>query len=205
MKSKTLLTENISGKTLINVDIQPEYEKSFSFKIEKWITFLNRNYYDTNNLIFLYNGKDTLDMISENDYKFWLSENGLVEEVIDQSVFYDKGYAFFRYCIDSFIDEDVISNFVRFMYENDIHDSREMTREKWSKYLHEYRRTDKKEIYELLKSSNDFVHIPELMDFLKRYQGIVLTGGGINECLKEVEISLKALRKNYEVLNEFTY
>jgi hypothetical protein len=43
------------------------------------------------------------------------------------------------------------------------------------------------------------------MDFLKPYNGIILTGGGINECLKEVEISLKALGKNYTVFTEFTY
>jgi len=43
------------------------------------------------------------------------------------------------------------------------------------------------------------------MDFLKRYSNIVLTGGGIYECLKEVEIALMALDKSYQILNEFTY
>jgi hypothetical protein len=43
------------------------------------------------------------------------------------------------------------------------------------------------------------------MDFLKNYSNIVLLGGGVNECLKEVEIALLALNKNFNVLRQFTY
>lgn len=205
IKLKSLLTENISGKSLINVDIQPEYEGHFSFRKEKWAEFLNRSYNEVGNMVFLYNGKETLGMVSEDTYKYWLYDCGVSEEVVDGSRFYDKGYAFFRYCMDIGASEDAIANFVRFMYDNNIHDSREMNREMWAKYLREYRRTDRKEIMQLLRHQDDMIYIPDLMDFLKRYSGIVLTGGGINECLKEVEIALMALRKNYETLNEFTY
>ncbi len=195
---------NLAGKSLINVDIQPEYEKSFSFG-EDWADFVNRSFMDLNDCVFLYNGHDTLDMVTEGDYKSWLYDKGFTEEVIDGSKFYDKGYAFFRYCMDSGLNEDSVANFVRFMYQNDIRDSRDMTREMWAKYLREYRRTDKKEVYDLLKVSGDCVNIPDLMDFLKHYNNIVLTGGGINECLKEVEIALKAMRKPYQIISRFTY
>ena len=43
------------------------------------------------------------------------------------------------------------------------------------------------------------------MDFLSRFNRPTLTGGGVNECLKEVEIALKALEKPYKILNKFTY
>ena len=44
------------------------------------------------------------------------------------------------------------------------------------------------------------------MDVLKPYGGkLMLTGGGINECLKEVEIALLALDKPYNVLTQYTY
>lgn len=205
MKLKPLLTENLSGKTLINVDIQPEYDDYIGFDLNEWAIFLNDNINDVNNLIFLYNGRDTLGMVSEDDYKSWLFEKGVSDDVIDQSRFYDKGYAFFRHCMDSGVNEDATVNFVRFMYDNDIRDSRQLTREMWAKYLREYRRLDRKEVYELLKESGDCVHIPDLMDYIKQYSNIVLTGGGVNECLKEVEIALKALNKNYTVLSEFTY
>lgn len=193
---------SFSGKTYISVDIQPEYQKSFSFKVDKYCEFLNNLY--CNKLIFLFNGPD-LGFPDEQEYKMWFIENGLNEDVVDSAIWYDKGYAFFRYCMDSNLNEDATVNFVRFMYQNNIHDSREMTREMWAKYLREYRRLDRTEVYELLKESEDCVHIPDLMDFLKKYNNIVLTGGGINECLKEVEISLKALEKSYQTDNNYTY
>ena len=65
---------------------------------------------------------------------------------------------------------------------------------------------DDSDVRELMEHSDDMIHIPEVMDFLKNYGGrIVVTGGGINECLKEVEIALMALRKPYNVLTQFTY
>lgn len=208
IKLKSLISEtlhNISGQTLINVDVQPEYESYFGHTfLKNWIKFLNENN-STSDTIFLYNGHETLGMVTEQDYKYWLLENGLNENVIDSAIFYDKGYAFFRYCMDSLLDEDSITNFVKFMYENDINDSRDMDRNMWAKYLRQYRKTDKTEIYDLLKCSGDCVHIPDLMKFLSKFNNLVLTGGGINECLKEVEISLKALGKKYSILNKFTY
>ena len=107
--------------------------------------------------------------------------------------------------MDSDVDEDATVNFVRFMYQNDITDSRELTRDMWAKYLREHRKLDRKQVYELLKEADDCVHIPDLMEFLKSQSNIVLIGGGINECLKEVEIALKALNKSYSVDSKFTY
>ncbi len=133
IKLRKLLSENIiTGKTLISVDVQPEYNTYWGFSMESYTSFLNENYEYLNRLVFLYNGKETLGMISEEEYKTWLYSNGLEEHILERSYFYDKGYAFFRYCMDSFIDDDVIVDFIRFMYNNDINDSRDMTREKWS-------------------------------------------------------------------------
>jgi hypothetical protein len=205
IKRQPLVTESVVGLVLINVDIQPEYEKSFSFKKEKWAEFLNQNYEVAARMVFLYNGHETLGFVTEREYKYWLYDVGVSGEVVGGSLFYDKGYAFFQYCMDNYLDDDVVANFVRFMYDNNVVDSRDMTRERWAQYLRQYRRTDRKEVYELLKHANDCIHIPNLMDFLKRFNNPVLTGGHIEACLKEVEIALKALRKNYSVLREFTY
>jgi hypothetical protein len=43
------------------------------------------------------------------------------------------------------------------------------------------------------------------MDFVKYYNSIILLGGGVTECLKEVEIALNALDKDYEIYDNFTY
>lgn len=194
-----------TGKTFISVDIQPEYAEYFGFRTGDFCNFLNKNYEDFGQLIFLYNGAETLGMTSESDYKMWLMEHDLQESIIEGAKFYDKGYAFFRYCMDNSLDDDVIANFVRFMYQNDIRDSREMTRDMWAKYLRAHRRIDKTEAYELLRDAGDCVNIPDLMDYLRPLRNIVLTGGGVNECLKEVEIAFKALNIPYQTERKFVY
>ena len=203
---KIIEATNITNQTFVNVDIQPEYKHVFSFRLPQWINFLNQNYNHVRHMIFLYNGKNTVGEIDEMDYKVWLSENGAEDNVIESAIFYDKGYAFFRNCMDRSIDEDDIVDFVKFMIKNDITDSREMTKELWKTYAREQQHPwTREELIALLNNQDEMINIPDLMDFLKPYNGIVLTGGGINECLKEVEISLKALGKNYTVFTEFTY
>lgn len=128
---------------------------------------------------------------------------GVNEEVINNSTFFDKGYAFFRYCIDSGIDHDQIVNLVNFMMKNNINDSRELDENDfWDKFIEEYGDED---IRELMEMSDDMIYIPDLMNFLKDKSNIILTGGGIDECLKEVEIALMVLNKPYQILEEFTY
>jgi hypothetical protein len=152
----------------------------------------------------LYNGEDTLGMVSLYDYKNWLYDLGLDENVIKSSIFYDKGYAFFRYCMDSSINENDIAQFIRFMISNNINDSRDIDEEMWDKFMKESNNS-LEDIRGLLENSDDMINIPDLMDFLKPFSNIVLTGGGINECLKEVEIALLAMNKPFNILTEFTY
>jgi hypothetical protein len=204
IKLHNLVKESV-GRTYIPVDIQPEYKQAFTFDISEFTDYINSIVYDSlGSVIFLFNGPD-LGFPDEGEYKSWLVEEGLDEEVLDSITFYDKGYAFFRYCMDSGIDEESTTNMVRFMYENDINDSRDMTRDMWAKYLREYRHTDRKEVYDLLKHSDDMINIPDLMQFLKKQRNITITGGGIDECLKEVEIALKALRIPYITDAKFIY
>lgn len=201
-KESRILKEstNLSGKTIINVDIQPEYESGFKYFTSDWIDFLNNNY-ENNKIVFLYNGPE-LGMITESEYINWLFEQGIDEDVITNSTFFDKGYAYFRFCMDEGIDEDQIVNLIKFMIENNINDSREMDEDFWREFIELYGNED---IKELMEFSDDCIWIPDVMDFLKKYNNIVLTGGGINECLREVEIGLLALDKPYRILNKYTY
>ena len=195
----------LQGKTLLSVDIQPLYEKFIGFKTNQYCSFLNENYDSLNQLVFLYNGADTIGGMDESQYKYWLMENGLDELIVDQARFYDKGYGYFRYCLDQGADVDATANFVRFLYENDVRDSRDMTRDLWAKYLRQHRKLDRTEIYDLLKHEQDNIYVTELMDELKRYNNVVVTGGGVEACLREVIVALKALGKPYDTLKEFTY
>lgn len=191
----------VSGKHLVVVDIQPEYSKYIPF-LSNFIDFLNKNYDKVSRLTFLYNGYDTLGMVNENEYQMWWIENGLDESVLDVAKFYDKGYAFFRYCMDEGVDEDKIVGLVKYMVREGVNYSRDLDEEFWDKYISEYGHDD---VRELLEYSDDCVNIPDLMDELINYNNIILCGGGIKECLKEVEIALNALDKNYSVLTKYTY
>jgi hypothetical protein len=132
----------------------------------------------------------------------WWLENGLDEHIVDQATFYDKGYAFFRYCIDEGIDDDQIVNLIKYMVEKDVTDSRDLDEEFWNEFVERFGNED---IRGLLEFAGDAIHIPDLMDELRGYRGVVLCGGGINECLKEVEIALDALETPYSVLTKYTY
>lgn len=203
-KKKRMLYENkVNGKTIINVDIQPEYEKWITFDLNDWASFINNNA-TQNRIVFLYNGADTMGMVDEHTYQNWLFDLGIDEDVIANAIFYDKGYAFFRYCMDNSIDENDVAQLVRFMMSNDITDSREMDEDMWNLFMEQ---TDNslEDVRGLLENSDDLISIPDLMDFLDRFTNIVLTGGGINECLKEVEIALLAQNQPFNILNEFTY
>lgn len=204
-KKSRLLNESVefNNKTIINVDIQPEYEDSLIFNKYEWVEFINESYKD-NDIIFLYNGYETLGMVEEWDYKFWLAEMGISDEVILNGTFYDKGYAFFRYCMDNSIDEENIVDFVKYMIRNDITDSRDVDEDMWNDYM-EKTNHNSEDIRDLLELSDDMLYVPELMDFIRNYGNIILLGGGINECLKEVEIALMALDKNYNIYSKYTY
>lgn len=195
----------VQGANVISIDIQPEYQDALDFNLNDYLQFLNQNIENINSLTFLYNGEDTMGMVSENEYKYWLVENGFEEENLYNCRFYDKGYAFFRYCMDEGIEEDDIVVFVQYMLNNNINDSREITTEVWNDFVQKSN-IDESDIRNLLENADDMLNIPDLMEYLRAYGGkIILTGGGINECLKEVEIALMVLDKPYNVLTEYTY
>ena len=195
----------LNNSNLISVDIQPEYQSAFSFDTYSFGNMINDSYNNLQSLTFLFNGPD-LGMISEDEYKWWLVEScGVDENIAYNGRYFDKGYAFFRYCMDEGVGEDDIVDLIKFMMRHNINDSRDMDEEAWSIYMQEYNH-DQSDVRDLLEYADDMIHIPELMEYLQNYGGnIVICGGGINECMKEVEIALMALDKNYRVLTKYTY
>jgi hypothetical protein len=204
-KISLFINESIlAGKTIINVDIQPEYSKYINFNLNEWVHFINENG-DKNKIIFLFNGYDTLGMVTEEEYKMWLYDLGIDEDIIyDKAIFYDKGYAFFRYCIDNSIDDDNLVDLIKYMVDHNITDSRDIDSDMWDNYMGETGH-DQQDVRELLENAGDMINIPDLMDFLIRYNNITLLGGGISECLKEVELALLALGKDFNIMKKYCY
>lgn len=197
-----LLNENAVGRHLVVVDVQPEYEQWMSKMHHDLFKYINKHYHELSDLTFLYNGEDTMGMVSEYEYREWLMMNGLDEEIAYSATLYDKGYAFFRSCMDRGGDDEELVNLVKFMRDNNINDSRELDEEFWAAFIDQYGNED---IRELMEDSDDCINIPDLMDVLERLNNIVLVGGGIYQCLKEVELALDALDKNYDTWHKFTY
>jgi len=197
-----LLKENAVGRHLIVVDVQPEYAPWMNGIEKDLFEYINTHIHELNNLTFLYNGEDTMGMVSENEYRFWLVENGLDEDIAYSVKMYDKGYAFFRNCMDRNGDEEGLVNLVKFMMANNINDSRELNKKFWEAFVKQY---GNKDIRELMEDSEDCINIPDLMKFLSPYNNVVLVGGGVNECLREVELAMDALGKHYETWDRFTY
>ena len=107
--------------------------------------------------------------------------------------------------MDEGIDDDDIVALIQYMVNNNITDTRDIDEQMWNDFVASTE-VDQTEVRDLMENADDMLNIPEVMDFLKRYGGkIVVTGGGINECLKEVELALMALQKPYNVLPTFTY
>ena len=195
----------VQGSNFISVDIQPAYQDYFGFQPYEFGKYINTVFDTLNNMTFLFNG-DSMGFPSEEEYRWWLIEDcGVLEENTASSYFFDKGYAFFRYCMDEGIDDDDLVQFIQYMAAKGVNDSREIDEDMWNDFM-ATSNVEQSEVRDLMENADDMIHIPEVMDFLRNYGGkIVVTGGGINECLKEVELALMALRKPYNVLPTFTY
>lgn len=198
------INEHLNNKTLINIDIQPEYKKWITFDIIEWTNMVNKH---TGTIVFLYNGRD-MGYGSESEYIQWLFEIGIDENIIDSSIFFEKSYGFFRYMMGN-VDDQAIVNLVKFMIKHKLNDSRDLVyldinhnTKFWDEFIDEY---GDYEVRELMEITDDSIYVPELVDFLKNYNNIIICGGGRNECLKEVEIALQAIDKPYDTYEEFVY
>jgi hypothetical protein len=195
MKLSKLIFESFNNSSIImSVDIQPEAMPYLNFNLREWAKVINNA---SSKIVFLYNGYNSIGQIKEKDYKFWLIEEaGITEDIIYNSLFFDKGYGFYRSCIDNNIDDEKIIKLLKYMMENEIYDSRDIEDEE----------IIDEEILEYIK--HDPIYLPlELIEFIKENinGNVILMGGGLNECLREVEISLLFLNKKYKIDNRFIY
>ena len=127
------------------------------------------------------------------------------EEVLNMSEFYDKGYAFFRSCMDNGINHELLIELIKFLMRYDLYDARDLDDDHWQEFGNLFGEDDDFEYLKEMLIDGEFFGIPDLMDRLQSYSNIVITGGGVDECLKEVELALEALGKPYEIEHKFTY
>lgn len=182
------------NKVLVVVDIQPDYFpyfKNLNFKeLKKYITSFEK-------VFFLYNGEKTVGELSKAEYYFWLLDTLKLEErFLDKATFLDKGYGFFRSFMDLGISENDLINLGKYMYKNNINDTRLLD-------TIPIEIEDPEKLKELMET--DSLSIPDFIDHLNYREDIVLIGGGVNECLKEVAYCFDIINKRYQINSKFTY
>ena len=196
-----LLLEQTEGGSLVVVDIQPEYESATPFDIGDMLRSASENY---SRVLFLYNGEDTLGMVSESELKNFYFEKldydeEAFEELLLKSEFFDKGYGFFRDVMDSdicFPRQDIIK-IVKYMIDNDIVDIRDLSEEDVDSIAVDDLLFDDLEDYGF--------NIPDLEEVLPRWSGSDIAGGARNECLAEVEILASAQGLSFNQVDQFIY
>ena len=199
---RVLLEQEQGSKgSLVVVDVQPEYESNTPFDIGDMLRTAAEDY---SRVLFLFNGEDTLGMVSESALKnFYLEkldyDEEAFEELLSKSTFFDKGYGFFRDIMDSSVcfDRTSIVKIVKRMIDNDIQDIRDLEEED----------VDAIGVSELLFDDlEDYgFYLPELEEVLPRWSGSDLAGGARNECMAEVEILGAAQGLSFNHVDQFIY
>ena len=198
----SLLLEETKNRSLVIVDVQPEYDDHLGFDVGELLLNALENY---SKILVLWNGPD-LSMSSRDDlvgyyYQSFLGAGGSdegFEELLGKCTFYDKGYGFFRDLMDHpCFDEDTVVSIVEYMVSKDIRDIRELTEED----IEQIGIDDL--LFEDLESYGFYV--PDLKDVLPRWSGSDICGGSVDECLAEVEILARALGLRFKRLSKFTY
>jgi len=186
---------------LVVVDVQPEYESNATFDIGDMLRSAAEDYSE---VLFLFNGEDTLGMISEGALKNYYFEKldydeKVYDELLSKSEFFDKGYGFFRDVMDSGVcfDRNQIVKIVKYMLDNDLQDIRDLSEED----------VEAIGVNELLFDDlEDYgFYVPELSEVLPSWSGSNLAGGARDECMAEVEILGAAQGLTFNHVDDFIY
>ena len=197
MKFKEYLLEKRKYNVMV-VDIQPMYRSFIGFDINKFCDFL----LEQNEILYLFNGPDTVDGDKKSEIIDWLCEDyynadPLYEKLTGDVFFHDKGYAFFRGWMDQGADPGFIKKAIRFMLSKKAHDSRDIDEELWMKEF-----PNDWEDY----MNGDNIYLPDIpLNKLRKFSGGYIVGGGKNECLKEFQILMSVFNIRAKEVKEFIY
>jgi hypothetical protein len=184
---------------LLIIDVQNTYRKYCHNLIGK-IPQLASNYGEVVYLFDNINGQEFYEEVPEE----WMEE----ETFYDRLKIISKNYAFFRGLIDAGVDEDdsELVRLAQFMRKNQIIDARDIKEDE--EVLEKYQIEFKHSPLQNIDFEDYSFYLPE--DLIEQLEsniknGVVLVGGGRNECLKEVALLLKVLDIKFSILEEYTY
>jgi len=192
-------------RSLVVVDVQPLYKDNIKFDLTEFGDFLTSI---KKNILYFYNGPETIASEDSPDViRSWLAEynESLYTDWDWNNVdFYDKGYSFFRDFLDHGISENGVKQTLRYMYNNKITDSRDVPLDQWKNILSE---EDYNNGFEAIEDEGITIWNPDInIAELKRdFNNCLLCGGGMNECLKEIQILFGIFNIRYTLVNKFIF
>jgi hypothetical protein len=196
----------ILSKNLIVVDVQPLYQEAIEnkFSIEEFGNFLKLA---KRKVLYFYNGPETIASEDSPDAIIqWLIENNPELEKFnwDNVDFYDKGYSFFRDWMDAGVSLNGMKQALRYMYINRKYDSREISVDEWKQILPE---KDFRAVGESIADEGLTIWTPDISigDLKNNWNNSLLCGGGINECLKEIQLLMSTFNIKYTLVDKFIY
>ena len=196
MKVKEILSEARTGSTIV-VDVQPAYSSAINFT-PQLMQHLNKQ---KQILMLINSDKEGLTDDSSQDVKDYWDENGF--ENWNNVKLIDKGYGYLRNWMDQGISERVIIKTIREMYSQGVTDSRD---------LFEYTDDQVESFSNFVGNEfedwmlDDAISVEWIsVKLLKSFSGSYITGGGKNECLKEVELLMSAFNIRTTRINKFIY
>ena len=188
------------SSTLIVVDVQPGHKSHITFDLQDFTEYLN----DYDGVIYyVFHGVDLgyedVDALQE-----WLLDNGVNEDKLNHINFIEKSYGWLRDAIDSYdVDNTETVEILKYMMENDIQDSRDIGDE--DKFKENFPNLSDATC-EHFGNESTSIYLSDIIDDLKYINSTgIIIGGGKDECLLEVELTLEALGKKYSRYNKFIY
>jgi hypothetical protein len=182
----------LESTSLVIVDIQPKSENFIPF-VYDFIEYINKYKGD---IYYLYNGPE----LGYDDFTTlynWLIENGAENSVLDRINFIEKDYGWIRDPMDRY-DHDDIVDVLKIMVKKGYNDSRELKEKDLKDVSIDFKNA--------IIDEDTVMWLPEIMKDLKRFpnSGIII-GGGRDECLLEIELTLEAIKKKFKRNRKLVY
>lgn len=188
-----ILTHLKSMAQLMIIDVQQTFEGSQD--LDEKILELSKGYGD---IILL---QDVISGDGVFPYDMWTEMALAYEEGDFNPRVITKEYGFFRNLMDEGFDDELIVDLARFLISKGLRDGRDIQEDLSEQDMQEYQKVLKKHGVEDIDFESYILYIPDLKEDLEEVvsNGVVLVGGGLNECLKEVSLLLDVLGISHSV------
>jgi hypothetical protein len=198
MKLIDVVNENISSNLLV-VDIQPAYHRWCSAVSPRIMQLLNTH---TGKKYCLYNAEGLTTDTEDSIVDYYL-ENGLKQEKLDDIIFVEKAYGYFRDWMDNDVTERIIIKTIRAMVQNRVNNSTDLD---VNTVLTQQEQERGLKLWGINWEDNG-IYMPDFMpiSLLKQMSPFLMCGGARERCLKEIELLCNAFNIKYKRIDSLIY